>query len=126
ASVYAERFRPFLDAHREHIVRLGKLQNLVLEEEKHVAGTGTVSMFLRDAEVHIPLEGVLDVEKVRKNLSEELQNLERFLSSVRAKLGNEQFIARAKPEVVETERQKLADGEAKLKKIEERLKALAR
>ena len=75
--------------------------------------------------VYLPLEGVVDLEKVKANLEEERVHLQKFLSGVRAKLENKEFVARAKPEVVETEQQKLADGEAKLQKIEERLKALA-
>jgi valyl-tRNA synthetase len=40
------------------------------------------------------------------------------------KLGNEKFVSGAKPEVVEIERRKKADAEAKIKALEERLRSL--
>lgn len=82
-------------------------------------------MFLKGVDIHLLLEGVVDLVKVKGNLEAERAQLQKFLAGVRAKLTNEQFMARAKPEVIETEKQKLQDGEEKLKKIEERLKALS-
>jgi valyl-tRNA synthetase len=43
--------------------------------------------------------------------------LKGFLKSVDAKLSNEKFVANAKPEVIEKERQKKADAEEKIKKL---------
>lgn len=48
-----------------------------------------------------------------------------FLKSVNAKLGNERFMANAKPEVIEIELRKKADAEAKLQIIEQNLVDLA-
>ncbi|MDD5751348.1 MAG: valine--tRNA ligase [Candidatus Peribacteraceae bacterium] len=114
----------FFESERKQIMRLGSLSDLSIVTEsikhKHMA-----TRFMPWGAVYLPLEGVVDLEKVKANLEEERVHLQKFLAGVRAKLGNEQFVARAKPEVVETEKQKLADGEAKLKKIEERLKALS-
>lgn len=47
-----------------------------------------------------------------------------FLQSVDKKLSNERFVQNAKPEVVEAERKKKADAEAKVKAIEESLNRL--
>ena len=47
-----------------------------------------------------------------------------FLSSVDKKLGNERFVAGAPPQVLENERKKKADAEAKIKALEERLAVL--
>ena len=47
-----------------------------------------------------------------------------FLLSVEKKLSNERFIQNAKPEVVDVERKKKADAEAKIKAIEESLASL--
>ncbi len=49
-----------------------------------------------------------------------------FLKSVMVKLSNERFVANAKPEVVEVERQKMADAELKIKTIEEQISLLSK
>ncbi|MGZ8550301.1 MAG: hypothetical protein ACXWV2_06555 [Chitinophagaceae bacterium] len=47
-----------------------------------------------------------------------------FLISVEKKLANERFVQNAKPEVVEIERKKKSDAEAKIRAIEESLEGL--
>ncbi|MEO8734380.1 MAG: hypothetical protein ABI373_08615, partial [Flavobacteriales bacterium] len=47
-----------------------------------------------------------------------------FLASVDKKLSNERFVSGAAPQVLEIERKKKADAEAKIKAIEERLAVL--
>jgi valyl-tRNA synthetase len=47
-----------------------------------------------------------------------------FRDKVLQKLQNEKYVANAKPDLVELERVKLADAEAKIKAAEERLKSL--
>jgi valyl-tRNA synthetase len=84
-----------------------------------------VSAFLKGVDVHLSLESVVDLNQIKRNLEEEHTQLQKFLAGVRAKLSNQQFMARAKPEVVEMEKIKLADAEERLKKIEERLKVLS-
>jgi len=48
-----------------------------------------------------------------------------FLASVEKKLGNERFVSGAPPAVLDTERKKKADAEAKIKALEERIGQLA-
>ncbi|MDD5041259.1 MAG: valine--tRNA ligase [Candidatus Peribacteraceae bacterium] len=123
-TVRATRFGKFLEEHQSHVLRLANVSELTVTAESPTHRHGIVSTFLNWADIHLSLEGVVDLVKVKANLESERAQLEKFLSGVRAKLGNEQFLARAKTEVIETEQQKLKDGEEKLKKIEERLKAL--
>ena len=54
----------------------------------------------------------------------ELEYTEGFIKSVQIKLNNERFVQNAKAEVLEKEKQKLADGEAKLKLLQESLAKL--
>jgi valyl-tRNA synthetase len=60
----------------------------------------------------------------RKKLEEDLNYHKGFLESVEKKLNNQRFILNAKPEVIEIERKKKADAEAKIKVIEESLQTL--
>ena len=125
ATVHATHSGEFLSKHQAHVLRMANVSELTVVTKAPAHRHGVVSTFLKGVDIHLSLEGVVDLTKVKENLSAERAQLEKFLAGVRTKLSNEQFVARAKPEVVETEKQKLADSEAKLKKIEERLKALA-
>lgn len=66
----------------------------------------------------------LDTSSQIEQLKKDLDYLKGFLVSVDKKLGNEKFVNNAKPEVVEIERKKKADAEAKIKSIEESLASL--
>ncbi|NML70433.1 valine--tRNA ligase [Chryseobacterium sp. RP-3-3] len=75
-------------------------------------------------EVSIPLSDNLDLGEEKKKTEEELAYLKGFLISVDKKLSNEKFVANAKPEVVEVERQKQKDAQDKIVILEEKLKSL--
>lgn len=66
----------------------------------------------------------IDYEKEKIRLKKELDYANGFLKSVQAKLGNEKFVANAKPEMIANEKKKQADAEAKIKAIEEQLMSL--
>ncbi|WP_044172841.1 valine--tRNA ligase [Flectobacillus major] len=86
-----------------------------------------ISFVLKADEFFIDLAEELDVEAELENAQKELAYNLGFKKSVEGKLSNERFVANAKPDVVEKERQKLADAESKIKALEEtiaRLKAM--
>lgn len=75
-------------------------------------------------EVSIPLSENLDLGEEKAKTEEELKYLKGFLISVEKKLSNEKFVANAKPEIVEVERQKQKDAQDKIAILEEKLKSL--
>ncbi|SEH28546.1 valine--tRNA ligase [Chryseobacterium culicis] len=75
-------------------------------------------------EVSIPLSENLDLGEEKAKTEEEVKYLKGFLVSVEKKLSNEKFVANAKPEIVEVERQKQKDALDKIAILEEKLKSL--
>lgn len=75
-------------------------------------------------EISIPLSENLDLGEEKTKTEEELKYLKGFLISVEKKLSNEKFVANAKPEIVEVERQKQKDAQDKIAILEEKLKSL--
>jgi valyl-tRNA synthetase len=70
------------------------------------------------AEIALPLEGLLDLGAERARLGREMERLGKELAGHEAKLSNEQFMSRAKPEAVEKVRlasREIADRLARLK-----------
>ncbi|EMR03529.1 valine--tRNA ligase [Cesiribacter andamanensis] len=86
---------------------------------------GAISMVIGPDELSIPLAGSIDAAAEKESLLKELEYTRGFLDSVEKKLGNERFVNNAKPEVVEAERKKKADAEARIKALEESLSALS-
>lgn len=70
------------------------------------------------------MAGKIDAEAERRKLTDELSYQEGFLASVMKKLSNERFVQSAPAAVVDKERAKKADAEAKIAAIREQLAAL--
>ncbi len=83
---------------------------------KFIAGTTTYE---------VPLADMIDTEAERAKLVKEIEYLEGFKASIEKKLSNERFVAKAPAAVVEGERKKLADAEAKIARLTESLQALS-
>ena len=88
-------------------------------------GRGNAAKFIvGTTEFAIPMDQFINVEEELKKLEADLAHQQGFLKGVMAKLGNERFVANAKPEIVELERKKKADAEARIAALEEAIKAL--
>ena len=85
---------------------------------------GAASFIIGTTEYCVPLDKFINVEDELKKLEADLQHQEGFLRGVMAKLGNERFVQNAKPEVVELERKKKADAEARIATLRESIAAL--
>jgi valyl-tRNA synthetase len=66
----------------------------------------------------------VDKESEVARIKQELEYYRGFVASVDKKLGNERFVSGAPVDVVEKERQKKADGEAKIEQLLRSLESL--
>lgn len=103
------------------IQKLSNLSQVTFVTEKIANASGFV---IKSTEFFVPIEGKIDVEKERAALQKDLTYQLGFLASVNKKLDNEKFVNGAKPEVIEIERKKKADAEAKIASLQESLNAL--
>jgi len=102
-----------------------KLANVEAIAVQDALGEGLVTFLVGTAEYGVDLGGNIDAEAERKKAEEELGYLRGFLQSVEKKLGNERFVSGAPPQVVENERKKKEDAEAKIAALEARIGQLA-
>ncbi|WP_075352222.1 valine--tRNA ligase [Algoriphagus marinus] len=84
----------------------------------------SMSFVVKADECFIPAGDSINVEEERENISKELEYTKGFLNAVMKKLSNERFVAGAPAQVIEMERKKQADAEAKIKTLEESLAKL--
>lgn len=106
----------------EYIIR--KLANITPLELIKEKPEGALQLLVNKDALYVFLAESINPEEEKQKIAEEINYLQGFLKSVDAKLGNERFVANAKPEIVEKERQKKADAEAKLRLLNQNLAAL--
>jgi len=85
---------------------------------------GATAVLRSGAEAFIPLADVLDLDRERSRLREEMDRVDRLFRSTEGKLGNENFVARAPADVVGREREKLASYGEQRQKLHDKLRAL--
>jgi valyl-tRNA synthetase len=79
---------------------------------------------VRGLELWVPLAGLIDVAAERARLSKEADKVQGDLDGTKKKLMNQDFLAKAKPEVVQRERDRLALLDETARKLDRALDAL--
>ena len=102
------------------IRRMARLSNLSVAPSPPA---GSVQLLVRGEIAALPLKGIIDLVAERARLDKELIRIEAELTRIEAKLANADFVRRAPEEVVETERERREEAQARREKI---LEALAR
>ncbi|MGC4056975.1 MAG: hypothetical protein QM743_02500 [Chitinophagaceae bacterium] len=85
---------------------------------------GSISLVVGADKLYVSSDESVDTGAQKQQLQKDLDYLKGFLQSVDKKLSNEKFVSNAKPEVIDAERKKQADAQAKIKAIEESLSLL--
>ena len=112
-----------IQAHEALIRRLARLASIA-----PLAGEmpkGAVQIVVGTATVVLPLAGVVDVVKEKARLEKDDAKLAGEVTKIEKKLGNADFVAKAPEEVVEENRERLAELAAERAKLKEALARLA-
>lgn len=110
--------KSFYNEYAVFIQKIGVLASLTLGVEDN---TNTQNFVVKADEFFIPMEA----EEINKeDLEKELAYTVGFLKSVDKKLSNERFVSNAPAQVIEKERLKRSDAEAKIKALEASLAQL--
>ena len=80
---------------------------------------GASSSVVMGDEIFVPLKDLIDVDKEKERLQKEITRVGGMLKALTGKLSNENFLARAPKDVVDNEKDKLANFEFMLKKLQE-------
>jgi valyl-tRNA synthetase len=83
-----------------------------------------VQLVVRGEVAALPLKGVIDLDAERARLQKEMTKVEADTKRVDAKLSNADFLKRAPEDVVDGEREKRDEAEARRAKILEALERL--
>jgi valyl-tRNA synthetase len=95
---------------RQHDAVIRRLARVEAIDLAAAPTNGAIQIVLGEATVSIPLAGVIDIVAERGRLAKEVEKAAREIAKIEAKLGNEQFMAKAKEEVIEEQRERLAEA----------------
>ena len=106
-----------LQTHNGLILRLARLENaeVLSGDVPH----GAVQDVIDEATIILPIAEVIDLEAEQNRLEREIAKQDKEIQRFEGKLGNQKFIANAPEEVVETERERLAEAKQAREKLEE-------
>ncbi|WP_439816269.1 valine--tRNA ligase [Zavarzinia sp. CC-PAN008] len=115
--------RSRLEAHREALLRLARLETVTLGDG--APPKGAVQIVAGEALLVLPLAGVIDIAKERARLDKDRAKAESEIAKIDAKLGNADFVARAPEEVIEEQKERRAQAEETRARLAAALERLA-
>ncbi len=104
--------------------RLAFLSEIMVRKDKTGIAHDAVALVVNGAEIYLPLEDLIDMQKEMERLEKEKAHLEMELDRVNKKLENEGFVAKAPPAVIDGEKEKLKKYTEIYEKIIERIETL--
>jgi valyl-tRNA synthetase len=125
AQVYAGELKSAITAYSEVIQTLARARPVTfLDSREALRGKDIVALVLKESEVVIPMASMVDLEAERKRLEKEIEETQNEVARLEARLKDKAFLSKAPPAVVDKERQKLATGKDKLKRLKQSLNKL--
>jgi len=110
-----------LERHRDLLLTLARLDSAAPGE----APAGSVPFVTGEATAALAIADFIDLAAERARLTKEIAGHDADIERVNRKLGNPDFLAKAKEEVIEENREKLAEAQAARAKLEAALGRLA-
>jgi valyl-tRNA synthetase len=97
-----------LARHSDHFVQLARIDRI---EHAESVPAGAIQIVVECATLILPLGEIVDLDREKARLAKEIGRLESEIAKLAAKLGNPQFLAKAKPDVIEDQRERQADAD---------------
>jgi valyl-tRNA synthetase len=118
------KIREILGMGESFFEKLAWASEISIQDKKIGISANAATAVIPGAEIFIPLEELIDIDKEIERLGKEKSNLEKELDRVNGKLNNRGFVTKAPEKVVEEERAKKAKYKEMYDKVIERLKGL--
>ncbi|GBF51116.1 valyl-tRNA synthetase [Leptospira ryugenii] len=112
-----------MEKEMKSILQLTKAETIEFLPEYTLNNTDSVGAFSL-GEIVLPLEGIFDFEKEKQRLEKEKKQIQGEMEKLESKINNPAFVEKAKPEVVEKEKEKYATWKEKLESINRALEKI--
>jgi len=115
-----------LSSQRQALTTLATLEQVHVTTAPAEPPQDALSAVTEGTQIYLHLLGAIDAEKEIKRIRREIEDLEESRQRSVGKLQNSEFLNKAPEEVVDKERQKLAEFDRDLEKLREQVKLLSR
>ena len=118
-----DKFKNLLESLEGQFVNLANAKNvkILLKDVYNNDKEGLVNLVFNEFTILMSLDELIDYDKERQRLAEEIKKLEAEIKRASGKLKNDNFVKKAPEKVVEEERKKLKDYEDLLEKTKKSL-----
>jgi len=126
AQVYAGELTPAITPYSQTIQNLARVRPVTFLDNREGTrvGENIVALVLKESEVIIPMESMVDLKSERKRLEKEIEQSQAEVAAHEARLKDRAFLSKAPAAVVGKERDKLAIKKDKLERLKQRLDRL--
>jgi len=123
AQVYAGELTPAITPYSQAIQTLARARPVTFYNSRLESSKieNALVLVLKDAEVSIPMESMVDLQAERKRLQKEIEQSQAEVASLEARLKDKAFLTKAPSAVVDKERDKLAIRRDKLERLKQQL-----
>ena len=107
-----------------YFVRLASASGVQVGSHGEFDGEKSVCVITEGARIYIPMAQLIDLEAEKKRLNKELENVNKTLAVIRAKLSNEGFLAKAPEKVIAEQKENEAKLAEKAKMLQQSIASL--
>lgn len=111
--------------HEIILKRLGRISDLAIYSQSPVLKRGEVQFVIGATTIVLPLAGSIDLDNEVARLKKEIETQEKEIITLETRLNNADFINKAKPEIIEEFRERLAVANQVKAKVQQALDRLA-
>ncbi len=123
AVVYGGKWMKVLEAKRDPIIRMARLQDLKLEM-KGKKIKGAIWKYVNGMDIYLPAQDLFDIAREKDRLKKKLDEISMKMKGIKGRISNPGFLKNAPEAVVAKEKQLFEELEKELRSLEEKLAEL--
>jgi valyl-tRNA synthetase len=122
-KIFSENSIKTIQENEEIIKRLARIEEIeYLKTNEKIENS---KYFIhKDIEIFLPLKDLIDFEKEKENIKNQIEEKKSYIKSLESKLNNEGFVKNAPKEVLEQNKEKLTETKNLIEKLESKLSEL--
>jgi len=126
AQIFAGKLTPAIAPYTDTIQTLARARPVVFLKQRQEGASREESLVsvLKGAEVIIPMSSMFDLEAEKRRLQKEIDQSQAEMARLKARLDNQEFLAKAPKTVIDNERQKLYTITDRLERLKEQISKL--
>ncbi|WP_299619646.1 valine--tRNA ligase [Pelagibius sp.] len=117
----SEESKQRVKGHAALVQTLARVEEIAFDQP---VPDGSVQDVLEESTLVLPLADVIDIAQEQARLKKEMDKVKSEIGKLDKKLSNDQFVAKAPAEVVEEQRERLADSQQAMDKLQHALERL--